>query len=72
MSRRGFSVETIQEIQDIYRIVFQRGLTLASSLQEIENRFPPSPHRDQIISFIKESEKGIIRGPYQSAPHKSE
>lgn len=72
LSRRGFTAETIQEIQDIYRIVFQRGLTLASSLQEIESRFPPSSHRDQIIAFIKGSEKGIIRGPHQSNPGKTE
>lgn len=72
LSRRGFTAETIQEIQDIYRIVFQRGLTVSSSLHEIETRFQTSGHRDHIISFIKASEKGIIRGPHQSTSIKPE
>jgi len=72
LSRRGFTPETVQEIQDIYRIVFQRGLNLASALEEIESRFQPSGHRDSIVSFIKGSEKGIIRGPHQSSAIKSE
>lgn len=72
LSRRGFSAETIQEIQDIYRIVFQRGLALSSSIQEIESHFQPSAHREAIISFIRGSEKGIIRGPHQSTSIKSE
>lgn len=62
LRRRGYDANTVQEIQDIYRILFQSGQIVSRSLEQIEEQHSPSAHRDQILKFIRTSEKGIIRG----------
>ena len=36
-----------------------------TTVEEIKKEIPDSKEKDQIISFIEASEKGIIRGPLQ-------
>lgn len=62
LKRRGFTVDKIEELKDIYRIVFQekRNITLALSL--IKNEFEISKERDLILNFIKQSKRGILKG----------
>lgn len=62
LTRRGYTKEVIDEIQDIYRTVFQRGFGVSRALEIVESDFTSSAHRDQILDFIRSSEKGIIRG----------
>lgn len=62
LRRRGFSNEKIAEIQNIYRIVFQQGHNRTQALQIIENELSPSSERDSIISFMKGSTRGMLRG----------
>jgi UDP-N-acetylglucosamine acyltransferase len=62
MRRRQFSSEKIQEIQDLYRIVFQSGLNNSDALDRIETDLPVSAERDEIVEFIRNSQRGIIRG----------
>lgn len=61
LRRRNFSVETINTIQNIYRILFQSGLTRANAIVEIAN-FPQSKERDAVLDFITNSERGLMRG----------
>ena len=63
LKRRGFEKVRIDEIHNIYRIIYQRGLNVTQALEIIEKEFKPSPDRDYIIDFIRNSERGIIRGP---------
>jgi UDP-N-acetylglucosamine acyltransferase len=62
LRRRQFSSEKIQEIQDLYRIVFQSGLNNSDALDRIETDLPVSTERDEIVEFIRNSQRGIIRG----------
>jgi UDP-N-acetylglucosamine acyltransferase len=62
LKRRGFSTEKITEIQEIYRYIFMRGLNNSKALEQIETEIPPSDERDLIMSFIKDSERGIMKG----------
>ncbi|HDR90049.1 MAG TPA: acyl-ACP--UDP-N-acetylglucosamine O-acyltransferase [Bacteroidetes bacterium] len=62
LKRRGFSQECINEIQEIYRTIYLRGMNNTQALEVIEKEFAPGPERDAIISFIRESKRGIIRG----------
>lgn len=62
MCRRGFSQEQIHHIQDIYRILFIKGYNTSSALAIIEAQVPVSDHRDEILSFIRDSEGGIMKG----------
>jgi len=63
LTRRGFEKERIDEIHNIYRVIYQRGLNISQALEHIEKEFKQSPDRDYIIDFIRNSERGIIRGP---------
>ncbi len=63
LTRRGFENERINEIHNIYRVIYQNGLNVSQALDCIEHEFRPSPDRDYILLFIRKSERGIIRGP---------
>jgi UDP-N-acetylglucosamine acyltransferase len=62
LRRREFSTEKIAEIQDIYRTLFVKGYNTAKSIKIIETEFSPTTERDEILQFIKESDRGIMKG----------
>ncbi len=62
LRRRGFESEKIAEIQEIYRILYLRGLNNAKAISKIETEMPATKERDEIISFIKDSDRGIMKG----------
>lgn len=62
LRRRGFDSNKINEIQDIYRVLYLRGNNTQKAIAIIENEKPVSPERDEILQFIRESEAGIMRG----------
>lgn len=62
LRRRQFNNEKIREVQDIYRYIYQRGLNTAQAVEIIEAEMPASPERDEILLFVKDSKRGIIRG----------
>jgi UDP-N-acetylglucosamine acyltransferase len=62
LRRRGFSNEKINEIQEIYRHIYLKGLNNADALDLIESEMLPSPERDEVLQFIRSSERGIMRG----------
>ncbi|NJB85630.1 UDP-N-acetylglucosamine acyltransferase [Lewinella marina] len=62
LQRRGFSINQINAIHEIYRILFVKGLNITNAVTEIEASVPVSEERDEVISFINGTEKtGIIR-----------
>jgi UDP-N-acetylglucosamine acyltransferase len=67
LRRRGFTKEQIAGIQEIYRYVFQRGLNQAQALQAIESGMPSSTERDEILTFIKGSTRGLLKGYMRDA-----
>jgi UDP-N-acetylglucosamine acyltransferase len=62
LRRRGFSNEKINEVQEIYRHIYLRGLNNAEALDLIELEMVPSKERDEILNFIRNSERGIMKG----------
>ena len=62
LRRRGFEEKKIQEIQNIYRILFQSNKNTTQALLKIETEINASPERDEIISFIQNSGRGIMKG----------
>jgi UDP-N-acetylglucosamine acyltransferase len=63
LTRRGFEKERIDEIHNIYRVIYQNSMNFTQALEFIEKNFRQSSDRDYIIEFIKNSERGVIRGP---------
>jgi UDP-N-acetylglucosamine acyltransferase len=62
LRRRQFTNEKIREIQDIYRFIYQKGLNVTQAVEIIEAEVPASPERDEVLLFVKDSKRGIIRG----------
>ena len=62
MRRRGFANEKIWAIQDIYRELYQKGMNHGEALKFIEENLPESEERDNIISFVRNSKRGIMKG----------
>lgn len=62
LRRRGFSTEKIREIQDIYRILYQRNYNNTQAVEKIEAEMEATSERDEIILFIRNSQRGIMKG----------
>lgn len=62
LRRRGFTSEKIAEIQSIYRILFQKKLNVTQAVQLIETEMEATPERDEIIQFLTDSSRGVMRG----------
>lgn len=62
LRRRGFSNEMIREIQEIYRVIFLSGNNNSQALNKVEAEFPASAERDDILTFIRNSGRGIMKG----------
>jgi len=62
LRRRGFSNEKINEVQEIYRIIYLSGMNNTNALDKIEINMNPSRERDEIIKFIRSSERGVMKG----------
>jgi UDP-N-acetylglucosamine acyltransferase len=66
LRRRGFTDKKIQEIQNVYRILFQSNNNNTQAITKIEAELSVSPERDEIISFIQNSGRGIMKGYMQN------
>lgn len=62
LRRRGFSQEKINDIQEIYRYIFLKGLNTSKALEKVGAEISQSPERDYIMDFIQTSERGIMKG----------
>ena len=62
LRRRGFSPEVINKIQEIYRIIFLKNYNVSQAIEIIEASVEATPERDEILSFISNSNNGIMKG----------
>ncbi len=62
LRRRGFSNEKIFEIQKIYRIIFQMKMNTTQAIEYVEKEMLSTVERDEIIQFIQNSPRGIVKG----------
>ncbi len=62
LERRGFTKDSIDRIQDIYRVLFIKGWSMSKALEHIEKAMPGSQEKKDILDFIDKSEKGLMRG----------
>lgn len=62
LRRRGFTNEKINEIQEIYKNLFHNGMNRSQAIEFIEAEMAATKERDEIILFVKNSKRGIIRG----------
>lgn len=62
LSRRGFSKEQIENIQQIYRLIYLSKMNTTQALRKVAEEIPDSEEKDTVLRFIQESERGIIKG----------
>jgi UDP-N-acetylglucosamine acyltransferase len=63
LRRQGFSRERIKVLKDMFRILFYSELNTAQAVERIEKEFPPGNDRDEILRFIRDSRRGIVKKP---------
>jgi UDP-N-acetylglucosamine acyltransferase len=63
LKRRGFTIEQIDEIQNIYRVLYMSGLNTTQALDKIDSEFKDSERKKNILDFVKNSTRGIVKGP---------
>lgn len=61
LRRRGFSSELIQQIQDVYRVLFMSGMNYTDAMTQIEATLPDTKEREEILDFVRNSKRGIIK-----------
>ena len=62
LRRRGFDPKTINHIQEIYRHIFVSKMNTAKAIEHVVTQTPFSDERDMIINFVRDSERGIVKG----------
>ena len=62
LRRRGFDSKKIREIQNIYRLLYQKNYNNSQAYEIIEAEMEASNERDEILMFIKNSHRGIMKG----------
>ncbi len=62
LRRNGYSNEKINEIPEIYRMIYQSGFNFSDAISKIEKEFEETPEMRLIVDFVKNSPRGIVRG----------
>ncbi len=62
LRRRGFSNEQIHVISGTYDLLYKSGLNVSDAVTRIESEMSDKPEAMDIVNFVKESKRGIIRG----------
>lgn len=62
LCRHAYSNEKINEIQEIYRVIYQSGFNFSDAINKIESEFEETPEMRLIVDFVKGSPRGIVRG----------
>jgi UDP-N-acetylglucosamine acyltransferase len=63
LRRRGFDNEVIAHIEDVYRMIYVHNSNMSRAMHAAELELPNTEHKQTILDFIRNSDKGIIRGP---------
>ena len=61
LHRRGFTQEQINIIQEVYRLLYMSDLNVTNALNLIMETMPQSEIRDEIVEFVRSSERGVVR-----------
>lgn len=62
LRRRGFTNDQVRTIKDIYDLIYFGGMNVSDALDKVEAGFPDSEEKNTIVSFIRNSKRGIIKG----------
>jgi UDP-N-acetylglucosamine acyltransferase len=61
LERRGFPQQTIESLQTAFRLLTRSGLNTAQAIERITNEIPACPEVEELIGFIRASERGVVK-----------
>jgi len=61
LERKGFPPESVKLIKEAFRLIYRSKYNTRQALEAIRKELPPSEEITQIVEFIDQSERGIIR-----------
>jgi len=62
LRRNNFDDKEINKIKEIYRIIYANGLNNNEAIEYIKTNIEVSAERDEILNFINNSDRGIMKG----------
>lgn len=62
LRRRGYTSEQIINIEDVYRVIYVQNKNVKQALKIADLELPDSKEKNEILEFIKDATKGIMRG----------
>ncbi|HIM83085.1 MAG TPA: acyl-ACP--UDP-N-acetylglucosamine O-acyltransferase [Candidatus Marinimicrobia bacterium] len=60
LKRAGFSNEVLRNLKEAYRLLYKSSLNVSQALDEIRKTLPDTEEIKNVLSFVKNSERGII------------
>ncbi len=61
LERHGFSSANVKSIKEAFRIIYRSKLNTRQALDAVRQELPATAEITQIVEFIEQSERGIIR-----------
>jgi UDP-N-acetylglucosamine acyltransferase len=61
LERRGFAKEAIEPLQNLFRILTRSNLNTSQALARIREEIPETHEVREVLTFIEESQRGIIK-----------
>ena len=62
LQRRGYTPQQIENIRDIYRILFVKGHNFSQGVLHIEKDVNETSEKAEILNFLSQSTRGLIKG----------
>jgi len=62
LERNGFTAAQISAIEEAFRLLYRSNLNTSQALECIETDLAHSPEAQEMVGFVRESKRGIIRG----------
>jgi UDP-N-acetylglucosamine acyltransferase len=61
LERKGFAAEKIKTIKEAFRLIYRSKFNTRQAIEALRKELPASEEINQIVEFIEQSERGIIR-----------
>jgi UDP-N-acetylglucosamine acyltransferase len=61
LERRGFTAGSVDSLQKAFRLLARSGLNTTQAIERIRSEVPSTPEIEEVIDFIRASERGVIK-----------
>lgn len=61
LERSGFSSDTIEALQNTFRLLTRSGLNTSQALSKIEEEIPQTPEVKYLLEFVRSSRNGFVK-----------